>query len=69
MHMYLCVGVCTCVQVPSEARRGVRASGAGVTRDCELPAVGTENQSTIPQKTVDALLFPLSSSPAPKVVF
>lgn len=34
----VCVCVCnTCVQVPMEARRGVRPPGTGATGTCELP--------------------------------
>lgn len=43
MHLYLCGGMCTLVQVPSECREGVRLSGAEVVGNCEHPDMLVEN--------------------------
>lgn len=45
MYAFLCVGVCTRVQLPGEARRGHQITGAGVSGRREptcLPVLGTE---------------------------
>lgn len=40
--MYLCRGMCTLVQVPTETS-SVRSSRTGVITRCELPDVGAGN--------------------------
>lgn len=43
MHLYLCGGMCTLVQVPRECREGVRLSGAEVAGSCEHPVTLAAN--------------------------
>lgn len=46
MYVYFYVGVCTWMQVPSEAR-DVSCPGSGVTGGCELPDLETGTQTQV----------------------
>lgn len=57
-YVVMCVGICTWVQVPEEAR-GIWSFGARVTDSCELPGVAAGNPPQILCKS-NAVLNQLS---------
>lgn len=60
--MYVCA---TCVEIPSEAREGVRSPEPEITSSCEWPNVGPDSHSLKKQKELLILVI----FPAPLVSF
>lgn len=63
--MYPCVGICLCVQVPSEARKRYQIPEAEVIHSCELPHMGAGNWTqNLWEKTVWVLTCSVTSPAA-----
>lgn len=69
-YAFLCT--VTCMQVTMELQECVRASGTGVTGDCELPSVAAGHETQISGRAVSALHYqpqgPVFNSTVPEPI-